>query len=96
MADVRRAGGFLCQSEELWRVIFYIQGGLAAVFFVLGVMTIPADGGRAKYTKGIDWVGAALSVVGVGMLTFVLSYVSLLLSHLHPSLTLAQGVHRYT
>ena len=96
MDDVWPPGGFLCQSEELWRVIFYIQGGLAAVFFVLGVMTIPADGGRAKYTKGIDWVGAALSVVGVGMLTFVLSYVSLLLSHLHPSLTLAQGVHRYT
>ncbi|KAI0742337.1 major facilitator superfamily domain-containing protein [Daedaleopsis nitida] len=66
-------GGFLCQSEELWRVIFYIQGGLAAVFFVLGVLTIPPDGARARYTKGIDWVGAALSVVGVGLLTFVLS-----------------------
>ncbi|KAI1795258.1 major facilitator superfamily domain-containing protein [Ganoderma leucocontextum] len=66
-------GGFLCQSGELWRVIFYIQGGLAAVFFLLGVYTIPPDGSRAKYDKGIDWVGAVLSVAGVGLLTFVLS-----------------------
>ncbi len=68
-------GGILCQSEQLWRVIFYIQGGLAAVFFVLGVYTIPPDGSRAKYDKGIDWVGAVLSVAGVGLLTFVLSCV---------------------
>ncbi|KAI0776576.1 major facilitator superfamily domain-containing protein [Trametes elegans] len=66
-------GGFLCQSEKLWPVIFYIQGALAAVFFVLGVVTIPADGPLARYEKGIDWVGAALSVGGVGLLTFVLS-----------------------
>ncbi|PIL26437.1 MFS general substrate transporter [Ganoderma sinense ZZ0214-1] len=66
-------GGFLCQSGQLWRVIFYIQGGLAAVFFALGVYTIPPDGERAKYDKGIDWVGAVLSVAGVGLLTFVLS-----------------------
>ena len=56
-------------------MIFYIQGGLAAVFFLLGVFTIPPDGARAKYDKGIDWVGAALSVAGVGLLTFVLSCV---------------------
>ncbi|KAI9061391.1 MFS general substrate transporter, partial [Trametes sanguinea] len=66
-------GGFLCQSEKLWPVIFYIQGGLAAVFFVLGVITIPSDAHHKRYTKGIDWVGAALSVGGVGLLTFVLS-----------------------
>ncbi|KAI0739552.1 major facilitator superfamily domain-containing protein [Daedaleopsis nitida] len=66
-------GGFFCQSEELWRVIFFIQGGLAAVFFVLGIITIPPDISRARYTKGIDWIGAILSVVGVGLLTFVLS-----------------------
>ncbi|KAI0640897.1 major facilitator superfamily domain-containing protein [Trametes meyenii] len=66
-------GGFLCQSEKLWPVIFYIQGGLAAVFFVLGVITIPPDAASRRYTKGIDWVGAALSVGGVGLLTFVLS-----------------------
>ena len=63
----------MCQRAELWRVIFYIQGGLAAVFFVLGIFTIPADGTQTQYTKGIDWTGAALSVVGVGLLTFVLS-----------------------
>ena len=68
-------GGFLCQSENLWRVIFYIQGGLAAVFFVLGAYTIPPDGARSRYGKGIDWIGAFLSVVGVGLLTFVLSCV---------------------
>ncbi|CDO69413.1 hypothetical protein BN946_scf184791.g8 [Trametes cinnabarina] len=67
------AGGFLCQDEKLWPVIFYIQGGLAAVFFVLGVITIPSDVHHKRYTKGIDWVGAALSVGGVGLLTFVLS-----------------------
>ncbi|OSC97543.1 MFS general substrate transporter [Trametes coccinea BRFM310] len=66
-------GGFLCQSEKLWPVIFYIQGGLAAVFFVLGVITIPSDVHHKRYTKGIDWVGAVLSVGGVGLLTFVLS-----------------------
>ncbi|KAI0760003.1 major facilitator superfamily domain-containing protein [Fomes fomentarius] len=66
-------GGFLCQTQALWRVIFYIQGALAAVFFVMGVITIPPDGERARYKKGIDWIGAILSVAGVGLLTFVLS-----------------------
>ncbi|GBE87203.1 MFS general substrate transporter [Sparassis crispa] len=66
-------GGILCQKASLWRVIFYIQGGLAATFFVLGVLTIPPDPVRARYTKGIDWVGACLSVSGFGLLTFVLS-----------------------
>ncbi|GBE87278.1 MFS general substrate transporter [Sparassis crispa] len=66
-------GGILCQKVSLWRVIFYIQGGLAATFFVLGVLTIPPDPARARYTKGIDWIGACLSVSGFGLLTFVLS-----------------------
>ncbi|KAL6299837.1 major facilitator superfamily domain-containing protein [Sparassis latifolia] len=66
-------GGILCQKVSLRRVIFYIQGGLAATFFVLGVLTIPPDPARARYTKGIDWVGASLSVSGFGLLTFVLS-----------------------
>ncbi|KAH9934303.1 major facilitator superfamily domain-containing protein [Fomitopsis serialis] len=66
-------GGFLCQTTSLWRVIFYIQGGMAAVFFVLGVVTIPADQAHTRYKLGIDWVGAFLSVSGLGLLTFILS-----------------------
>ena len=45
------------------------------MFFVLGAYTIPPDGARSRYGKGIDWIGAFLSVVGVGLLTFVLSCV---------------------
>ncbi|KAI9069385.1 MFS general substrate transporter [Trametes sanguinea] len=68
-------GGVLCQSEKLWPVIFYIQGGLAVLFFILGVITISPDSAAShkRYSKGIDWVGAALSVSGLGLLIFVLS-----------------------
>ncbi|KAL7277638.1 hypothetical protein ACG7TL_008565 [Trametes sanguinea] len=68
-------GGVLCQSDKLWPVIFYIQGGLAVLFFILGVVTIAPDSAAShkRYSKGIDWVGAALSVGGLGLLIFVLS-----------------------
>jgi predicted MFS family arabinose efflux permease len=66
-------GGFLCRTPIGWRAIFFIQGGLAFLFFLAGYFTIPHTPSDRRYTKGIDLFGGLLSIVGVALFIFALS-----------------------
>ncbi|ESK90204.1 efflux protein [Moniliophthora roreri MCA 2997] len=65
-------GGSLSQTTFGWRVIFYIQGALAAFFVILGILFVPSDRTERRYGKGVDWIGASLSTIGVGLFCFIL------------------------
>ncbi|CEL58277.1 putative MFS-type transporter C1683,03c OS=Schizosaccharomyces pombe (strain 972 / ATCC 24843) GN=SPBC1683.03c PE=3 SV=1 [Rhizoctonia solani AG-1 IB] len=81
-------GGILCQSPVGWRSLFWVQAALGAIFSVMAWYCLPAnhpaphledeDGEDTnkvmlKRLKRIDWVGAGLSTVGLGLLTFSLA-----------------------
>ncbi|KAJ7626866.1 major facilitator superfamily-domain-containing protein [Roridomyces roridus] len=69
-------GGIITQSSLSWRGIFYVQTGVACFFIVLGWFVLPkpdsSDEGQ-RYTKGLDWGGAVLSVAAIGLLTYSLA-----------------------
>jgi hypothetical protein len=67
------AGGLLAESRATWRAIFYIQTGLGLFFVVLGWFALDKDIKDKKYTKGLDWGGAALSTVSIALLTYSLA-----------------------
>ncbi|KAF9462499.1 major facilitator superfamily-domain-containing protein [Collybia nuda] len=66
-------GGFIVQSRATWRGIFYVQAALGSLFVLLGWFVISKDESHRRYTKGLDWGGALLSTVGIGLLTFSLA-----------------------
>ncbi|KAK7025326.1 hypothetical protein VNI00_016108 [Paramarasmius palmivorus] len=67
-------GGFLSQTTFGWRVIFYIQGGLAAVFVVLGALYVPQDRNERRYGKGwkTPWVAPLFALSILILVGFVL------------------------
>ncbi|KAJ6455296.1 major facilitator superfamily domain-containing protein [Mycena vitilis] len=67
------AGGLLAESRATWRAIFYIQTGLALFFIVLGWFALNDDTKDKRYTKGVDWGGAALSTLAIALLTYSLA-----------------------
>ncbi|KAJ6535086.1 major facilitator superfamily domain-containing protein [Mycena capillaripes] len=67
------AGGLLAESRATWRAIFYIQTGLGLFFVVLGWFALDKDREDKRYTKGLDWGGAALSTVAIALLTYSLA-----------------------
>ncbi|KAJ8522255.1 hypothetical protein ONZ45_g1154 [Pleurotus djamor] len=66
-------GGILTDSRATWRSIFYIQAGLGFLFVALGWLVLPKTPPTHRYTKGIDWGGAILSMTGIGLLTYSLA-----------------------
>lgn len=54
-----------------------MQAGLACSLFTLGWLVLPKTADNRRYTKGLDWGGALLSISGVALLTFSLAYVLL-------------------
>ncbi|KAH8832607.1 major facilitator superfamily domain-containing protein [Flagelloscypha sp. PMI_526] len=67
-------GGALAGSSATWRSIFYIQTGLALGFGILGACLFSSTRkDDARYTKGLDWGGAILSTIGIGLLTYSLA-----------------------
>ncbi|KAJ7718958.1 major facilitator superfamily-domain-containing protein [Mycena maculata] len=66
-------GGVMSQSSITWRGIFYVQAGLAVFFVLLGWLVLEKEtttGNGQRYTKGLDWGGAFISTVGIGLLTY--------------------------
>ncbi|KAJ6601340.1 major facilitator superfamily domain-containing protein [Mycena vulgaris] len=66
-------GGVLTQSRATWRAVFYMQSGLGVIFVVLGFVFLVKQPTTRRYTKGLDWGGALLSAVGIGLLTYSLA-----------------------
>ncbi|KAJ7888691.1 major facilitator superfamily-domain-containing protein [Mycena olivaceomarginata] len=67
-------GGILSESRATWRAIFYVQAGLGALFFILGLFCLDKQPTSDKlYGKGLDWGGALLSTAGLGLLTYSLA-----------------------
>lgn len=69
-------GGILAQSSISWRAIYWLQAGLGLILCILGWLTLPEDQAEKRYNKGLDWVGAILSIGGLGLLVYDLGYVS--------------------
>lgn len=63
------------QSPVTWRGIFYVQTAFSSLFVLLGFLVLPKDQANRRYTKGLDWGGAFLSMSGIGLLTYGLAYV---------------------
>ncbi|KAJ7729261.1 major facilitator superfamily domain-containing protein [Mycena maculata] len=66
-------GGVLAQSRATWRAVFYMQSGLGLLFVVLGFVFLVKQPPTQRYNKGLDWGGALLSAVGIGLLTYSLA-----------------------
>ncbi|KZP30068.1 MFS general substrate transporter [Athelia psychrophila] len=66
-------GGILTDSAATWRTIFYIQAGLGFFFVTIGWIVLDKKQTNPKYTKGLDWGGALLSIAGFGLLTYSLA-----------------------
>ncbi|KAF8190651.1 major facilitator superfamily-domain-containing protein [Mycena galopus ATCC 62051] len=67
-------GGLLTESRATWRTIFYVQAGLGAFFVVLGFFNLEEQPTDSKlYAKGLDWGGALLSCLSLGLLTYSLA-----------------------
>ncbi|THH29699.1 hypothetical protein EUX98_g4482 [Antrodiella citrinella] len=63
-------GGILSQSPATWRAIYGLQAGLGLVLCVLGWLILPTDQAEKRYNKGLDWVGAILSIGGLGLMVY--------------------------
>ncbi|KAK7063775.1 MFS general substrate transporter [Favolaschia claudopus] len=66
-------GGILAESKATWRAVFYIQSGLGLLFVLLGFFCLSKVPSAPQYNKGIDWGGALLSCIGIGLLTYSLA-----------------------
>ncbi|KAH8827157.1 major facilitator superfamily domain-containing protein [Flagelloscypha sp. PMI_526] len=67
-------GGALAGSSATWRSIFYIQAGLTLLFGLLGAFCFSTQRkSETRYSKGLDWGGAILSTIGLGLLTYSLA-----------------------
>lgn len=66
-------GGVITDTVITWRGIFYVQFALGLTFVLLGFFVIQTGDKIKQYEKGFDWVGTALSVSGLGLLTYALS-----------------------
>jgi EmrB/QacA subfamily drug resistance transporter len=66
-------GGWLTDSWS-WRAIFFINVPVAAVAVAISLWHTPESHGTAR--SRVDWLGAALAVVGLGCLTYGLTLAS--------------------
>jgi len=64
-------GGWLTDTWS-WRAIFFINVPIAALALVLTLWHMPESHDRDA-GRGIDWIGAALAVAGLGALTYGLT-----------------------
>jgi len=69
--------GAIDQSQLTWRFGFYLSGGIVGLFFAFAYKFLPPDLPRAdlswKSLAGdVDFLGACLSMIGLGLLVFVL------------------------
>ena len=63
-------GGLLVAAGG-WRWVFLLYAPVAAVVVALGMRFIPLIP-RGRATEAFDWIGAALTTFGVGVLTFAI------------------------
>ncbi|MBA4809039.1 MFS transporter [Brevundimonas sp.] len=63
-------GGWLADAAD-WRAIFWINVPLAILTAVVTLMATPES--RDPDARGLDWLGAALAVAGLGALTWALT-----------------------
>ena len=69
-------GGWLAQAIS-WRAIFFINLPLAAAVVIISLLRVPeSDDGESA--KGIDWIGAALCTVGLGLIAYALTFAAVL------------------
>ncbi|TAQ85521.1 hypothetical protein B7494_g6177 [Chlorociboria aeruginascens] len=71
--------GVINQSKLTWRFGFYLSGGIIGLFFLLGYKFLPLDPPRTGFTwshlaRAIDIVGVCLSILGLGLLGYVLGF----------------------
>lgn len=61
-------GGILSETSASWRTIFWLQAGLACILCAVAWFALPSDDLSSRYTQGLDWIGALLSICGLGLL----------------------------
>jgi MFS family permease len=64
-----------------WRLSFYVTGSLSLACFILSLWALPRDTvieGTVlnKIKKEIDWVGAIMASTSLGLLSYILAFVS--------------------
>lgn len=68
--------GLFQRKPSGWRTGFYLSAGVTAVLLVANVWCLPPDRSRghinlSSFVQGIDWIGAAISSAGLGILSYV-------------------------
>jgi EmrB/QacA subfamily drug resistance transporter len=66
-------GGWLVDTVS-WRAIFFINVPLAIVALLLALRWVPES--RDESAHGVDWIGSALAVLGLGLLAYGLTAAS--------------------
>jgi EmrB/QacA subfamily drug resistance transporter len=66
-------GGWLVDSFS-WRAIFFINVPLAIIALLLAIRWVPES--RNESDTGVDWMGGALAVAGLGLLAYGLTAAS--------------------
>jgi EmrB/QacA subfamily drug resistance transporter len=66
-------GGWLVDTLS-WRAIFFINVPLAIMALLLALRWVPES--RDESARGVDWIGSALAVLGLGLLAYGLTAAS--------------------
>jgi EmrB/QacA subfamily drug resistance transporter len=66
-------GGWLVDTLS-WRAIFFINVPLAIMALLLALRWVPES--RDQSARGVDWIGSALAVLGLGLLAYGLTAAS--------------------
>ena len=72
--------GLVQKTSAGWRTGWYLCSAVTAALFVANIWYLPPDKPRtglswSSLVHGIDWIGAAISSVGLGILSYVFAYV---------------------
>ena len=68
--------GVFQRKPSGWRTGFYLSASVTAILFIANVWCLPPDKSRRQlkwsaFVRGIDWIGAAISGAGLGILSYV-------------------------
>jgi predicted MFS family arabinose efflux permease len=76
-------GGVVVDTAVGWQFSFYLTAGLMALLFVVSIWLLPRDKPREAFSwkqvaTEIDWLGAALASIAMGLFSYVFAYVAAL------------------